>query len=179
MTSRLSHGETPTIELVFDCNDTRADSTPVPSPIPDEPLADSPSESGPRRSRLSIIALLFGIAATAAAGMVWLQLRDFKDNQQSTNRTLNRTITDVESELSRQIGPISGLTTISDRVKDVESDLAALERSLNQLDRQVPQFLDFDIDELFFQVDALRECVNEYMRVVADAGGGRYWFYYC
>jgi hypothetical protein len=41
------------------------------------------------------------------------------------------------------------------------------------------QFLRFEMDELFFGIDALRECVNEYMRVVADAGGGRYWFYYC
>lgn len=146
---------------------------------PPPPRSIDLADPAARRSRISVISLLLGIAAVVGVGALSLQLRGVIDSQQSTNRSLSRAISDVESDLSRQIGATSGLSSISDRISDLENDLVSLDRSLKQMDQRVPSSLGFDLDALFFQVGSLRDCVNEYMRVVADAGGGRYWFYYC
>jgi hypothetical protein len=175
---------------------TRGDD--LPDLTADAQDADTKTKSGGGLKILAGFAL--AIAITAAGGAIYLsqELEDLKkDNQQlsarvftainETNSYLGNRVGDLEDEiggtysfrsladrvgdLEDDVGETYSYMSLADRVDDLEDDIKDLQQDVSRLNSD-----DWDI---IISIDDLTACVNEYMKIVADAGGGRYQFYFC
>jgi hypothetical protein len=157
----------------------------------------------PKRSRaaaiVSVAATVLAIGACAVAGVALTQaqqsqeeLRESRGAQQGLGDRLDTieaeiagvgsdladtqsavddahsSVVDLQTQLGDIADPSGGMGDLASRLDSLESDLSSATAS---------------IDDLTFGVDGIvthfTECINDYMKTVGDAGGGRYTYYLC
>lgn len=130
----------------------------------------------------AVVVLLVAVGAVAAAGFLWTELDDLRENSRRTTSGIQSDLSDAERRISRlesDVGMSVGFDSLDRQIADLKSDLAALARRIDEVDDRIPRSLEFELGMVATAVGDLRECINEYMDVVARAGGGRYEFYFC
>ena len=174
-------------------------------PISEPAGSPEPPSAAPKPCRkllvLSVVALCFALAAGGAAGYLWLQLNDLEMRTDRALRSIDSNVGSVESDvdsldgrvdplesdvgslddrvdaLESDVGYVTGFDSLSDRIDGLLSALAAAERDIDWLESD-SGWRSID-DDIFDAVSSLRECVNDYMVTVGNAGGGRYRYYTC
>lgn|GEM_PF-2430225 len=100
-----------------------------------------------------VTSAVIGVLAISSV-LLWVQLND-------TKHSVNILKTKLEN-----VGP-----NLNSRLDSLESDLSDVESSVSDSESTSTDAQD--------SVDSLIDCVNDYMKTVGDAGGGRYTYYFC
>jgi hypothetical protein len=150
-----------------------------------------PTSAGATPSRkllvLSVVSLCLALAAGGAAGYLWLQLDDLETRTEQSLRLIYSDVNSVELDvgsldgrvdaLESDVGYVTGFDSLSDRIDDVLSALSTAERDIDRLESgSGSSFID---DLIIDEISELRECVNDYMVTVGDAGASYYTYYTC
>ena len=163
------------------------DSPPDPGPAElADALADKPKPSRALVA-LTVVSLCLALAAGGVAGYLWFQLDDLESRTASTLRSLDSDVYAVESDvgsldsrvasLESDVGWVSGYQSLSDQLDDLVSAVSTAERDIGYLESNAGD--SFTDDLLVDALTDLRDCVNDYMVTVGNAGGGRYTYYTC
>jgi len=153
----------------------------MPPPQAAEPESDGPQATTSGRLPLLVagIAAVVALAAVVLAGMTWNQARQLETQLAATQDQLadvtaeQRDLSSTVSAVAGDVGDLQAATGES-----LSSYLAGLDRAVAQAQSDA-QDAQFTSRSLAARTDSFVDCVNTYMKTVADSGGGRYWFNFC
>jgi len=125
------------------------------------------------------VAAVVALAAVVLAGVSWNQARQLQAELVATQDQLADVAAeqhDLSSTVSAVAGDVGDLQAATG--ESLSTYLAGLDQAITQaqVDAQDAQFTS---RSLAARTDAFVECVNTYIKTVADAAGGRYWFNFC
>jgi len=136
---------------------------------------------------LTVVSLCVALAAGGVAGYLWFQLNDLEDRTGRALSSIGSNVNAVESDVSildsrvdaleSDVGYVAGYQSLTDQIDDLVSAMSTAERDIGNLESSAGD--SFTDDVLIDAISNLRECVNDYMVTVGNAGGGRYTYYTC
>lgn len=136
-----------------------------------------------RRGHASTVAvalsLILAVLAVASTAVMWTQMRNM-EGEITRLSAANDGVDSQQQELSATVSALSGDLDALQNASGVplSTYLENLNSRASQAQRDARD-AQIRSDLVASRTDELVSCVNEYMRIVADSGGGYYRFYFC